>query len=255
MTTQSKAWAKGVFFTMVAVGLTALVAGAVVHPADERVAWEDLPKAVQDTILREANGATVREIEKEMRGGQVVYEAEWLVDGKEVEIAVAPDGTLLAGDDDDEGDNDDGDEGDDEEAEVPEDQVPEAARAMLRKQAGNAGVVLHYSREVERGVVIYEAEWQVGGVEHEAAVTAEGALLEVEQIIPAAAAPLGVRNAISGQFGAAAAVVIEKKMIVLYEIEGKINGRNREILVTPTGRVISGGDDDGDDNDDDGDDD
>ncbi|RJP32656.1 MAG: hypothetical protein C4547_13115 [Phycisphaerales bacterium] len=247
-------WTKAVLCTVGAVGLTALLAGAVMNPTDERVAWEDLPQAVRDTILREANGATVREIEKEMRGGQVVYEAEWLVNGREVEIAVAADGTLLAGDDDgddDDGDDDDGDDGD--EAEVPEDQVPEAARAVLRKQAGN-GAVLHYSREVERGVVIYEAEWQANGVSHEAAVTAEGALLEVEQIIPAAGAPAGVRSAIDGQFGAGAAVVVEKKMIVLYEIEGKINGRNREILVTPTGRVISGGDDD-DGDDDDGDDD
>ena len=61
-------------------------------------------------LLKEANGAEIREIERETENGKVVYEAEWLVDGREFEIEVAEDGTVLEREfDDDEDDEDDDD--------------------------------------------------------------------------------------------------------------------------------------------------
>ena len=84
--------------------------------ADEEVTIEQVPGAVKATILKEAAGAKITEIERETRGGKVVYEAEFVKDGKEIEITVAADGTLLSrqvDDDDDEDDDDDDDEDDD----------------------------------------------------------------------------------------------------------------------------------------------
>jgi hypothetical protein len=84
-------------------------------------------------------------------------------------------------------------------------------------------------------------------------VTADGALLETEEIIPATRTPTAVRLVIMKHFGGDEKLVVAKKTIVVYEIEGKIRGERKELLVLPTGRVIEepNGDDDDDEADDD----
>ena len=62
---------------------------------EEEVSLDEVPKAVRATILKEANGAKIEEVVKEIEDGQTIYEAEFVVNGQEVEIEVAPDGTLL----------------------------------------------------------------------------------------------------------------------------------------------------------------
>ncbi len=62
---------------------------------EEKLSLEQVPEAVKATILAEAGGATVKEIEREFKNGQTVYEAEWKVNGQEIEIKVASDGALL----------------------------------------------------------------------------------------------------------------------------------------------------------------
>lgn len=215
---------------------------------EEEVTLDQVPAAVKATILREAAGAEITEIEREVRNGKTVYEAEFLQGGQAIEIKVAPDGTVLAREVEDEDDNED---------DITFDQIPAPARMALQQLAGGAKI-LKAEREKEHGALVYEAEWSVNGASHEAAVTAEGALLEIEEIIPVEKAPAAVRAAIAKHFGARATVVVEKKMIVLYEVAGRINGQQEELLVFPTGRVIAepdddDDDDDGDDDDDDGD--
>ncbi|MBE3098176.1 MAG: hypothetical protein IMZ44_13750 [Planctomycetes bacterium] len=56
---------------------------------------DQCPDKVRDTILAEAAGNQIKEIEAETEHGETVYEAEWIADGKEIEIKVAADGTLL----------------------------------------------------------------------------------------------------------------------------------------------------------------
>jgi len=204
---------------------------------EEEVTLEQVPAAVKETILKEAAGAEITEIERETKNGKTVYEAEFLRDGREIEIKVGPDGTLLGREIEHEGDDED---------DLTIDQVPEPARGALLKLAGRAKIV-KAEREREHGVLVYEAEWIVNGVEHEAAVTAEGALLEIEEIIPVEQAPAAVRAAIAKHFGDKAKVVVEKKMIVVYEVEAKIDGKEKELLVFPTGRVHEDGDDHDDD--------
>lgn len=200
---------------------------------EEEVTLDQVPAAVKATILKEAAGAEIKEVERETKDGKTIYEAEFLLDGAEIELEIAPDGTLLAREAEDEEDEDD----------LTIDQVPEPARAALRHLAGKADII-KAEREKEHGVVVYEAAWVTNGTEHEAAVTADGTLLETEETIPAGNAPPAVRKAIKAHFGADAKVVVEKKMIVLYEIEGKVNGEEEELLVFPTGRVIEHDDDD-----------
>ena len=236
-----------VFLPLIGLGVVSTLAFAswAAQEGEERVTLDQVPAAVKATILEEAAGAKITEIERETKNGKTVYEAEFLLNGQEIEIKVAPDGTLLSREAEDEGDDED---------ELTIDQVPEPARGALLKLAGDAKII-KAEREREHGVLIYEAEWMANGTKHEAAVTADGALIEIEEIIPAETAPAAVRTAIAKHFGPNAKVVVEKTMIVVYEVEAKIDGEEKELLIFPTGRVHEDRNGDRDDDDDDDDDD
>jgi uncharacterized membrane protein YkoI len=65
------------------------------HESEEEITLDECPAPVKATILKEAKGGKIEEIEKEVENGVTLYEAEIEVDGKEIEIKVAPDGKLL----------------------------------------------------------------------------------------------------------------------------------------------------------------
>ncbi|MDP2896386.1 MAG: hypothetical protein Q8Q12_07480 [bacterium] len=111
-----------------AVGIVCWAFGPSVINAigkEAKVKVEDLPDAVKATlngfIEKEAPGAKIEEIEKELEDGKIIYDIELEVGDKDIELEIAEDGTLLekevAVDDDDEGvsgkddDDDDEDEG------------------------------------------------------------------------------------------------------------------------------------------------
>ncbi|MCA9253302.1 MAG: hypothetical protein R3E58_04250 [Phycisphaerae bacterium] len=128
--------------------------------------------------------------------------------------------------------------------------VPKAARdAILRESAG--AKIEEVEREMHEGVALYEAEWMIDGREHEVCVTEDGSIVEMEESVPASEAPAAVRAMIAKVFGENAKVKVEKKMIVMYEVEGKADGKEREILVSPTGKVHGDMDDEDDHDDDD----
>lgn len=61
--------------------------------ADHRL--EDLPQAVQKTIREHSGGAKIADIDRETRTGRVLWEVEFEKEGKNTEIHVAEDGTLV----------------------------------------------------------------------------------------------------------------------------------------------------------------
>lgn len=99
--------------------------GTIVEIETE-ISLDDVPAAVKAAILAAADGAKVEEVSKEvtyavvtlvkLKEPQTSYEAELVKDGKEVEIEVAADGTVLAmeAEDEDEDRDDDDDEDEDE---------------------------------------------------------------------------------------------------------------------------------------------
>ncbi len=138
------------------------------------------------------------------------------------------------------------------------DQIPAAAREALLELAGGAAIT-EVEGDKEHGVVLYEAAWAVNGGEIEAAVTADGSLVEMEQEITADDLPEAVKAVAAKHFAGAAEIEYEKVTVVVYEIEGKANGKEKEIKVLATGQIVgrekgddAGDDDDGDDDDDDG---
>ena len=56
---------------------------------------EDLPPAVRETVKAESGGGKIKELALETEGGKTFYEVEFEKDGKEHEIKIAEDGTVL----------------------------------------------------------------------------------------------------------------------------------------------------------------
>jgi uncharacterized membrane protein YkoI len=224
--------------------MVGVIALAVADTDDEEVPLEQLPPAVLATILEAAQGGEILEIEREQVKGRWVYEAEILLNGREIEIEVAEDGTILhrGWSDDDDGDDDDGD-GDDEDGDDEDDeeidlhQVPPAARQALLEHAGDHRIV-KVEREREQGVVFYEAAWMMQGRQHEAKVTADGALVQLEQVVEAGDVPDAVRHTAEELLAGADDLSYERKVIVVYEVEGTIEGCDEELLISPAGEVL-----------------
>jgi hypothetical protein len=62
-----------------------------------KMSLSEVPGPVRDTLEREAGGATIKSVDKELsKSGAVVYETDVQSGGKNWEIRVAPDGKLLS---------------------------------------------------------------------------------------------------------------------------------------------------------------
>jgi uncharacterized membrane protein YkoI len=78
--------------------------------AEVKVPFTQVPPAVQTTLKEEARGATITEVDKEDDDGKTVYEADVDIKGRNYEIKVAPDGTLISKKLDEEKEGDEKDE-------------------------------------------------------------------------------------------------------------------------------------------------
>ena len=145
------------------LGMLGAAACAPETGGDEKeVTLDQVPASVRATILKEAGTNTIDEIEKKTENGVTMYEAEWKVGGKEVEIKVTPDGKIVA-----------------REIEVTIDQVPAAVKAtILKEAAGNK--IEEIEAETKNGTTTYEAEWHEGDKEIEIKVAPDGTLLKKE---------------------------------------------------------------------------
>jgi hypothetical protein len=79
------------------VGVGGFFVGYSMKEGTEAVAikLEDCPKPVQDALAREAQGGQIALIQRERKHGGAGYEADAVIGGKNYEIRLADDGTLL----------------------------------------------------------------------------------------------------------------------------------------------------------------
>lgn len=167
--------------SLMAVVCLGLCIGAIatkqVLDSEKALTIDQVPAAVKATILAQANGATIQEIEMETKDGKTVYEAEVIINGQEVDIVVAPDGTLIGKE------TEDNDDGDDEEGGIEEivtlDDVPAAAKETILKEAAGAEIV-EVVKEIEDGRTVYEAEVIIDGHEVDIVVAPDGTSLGKE---------------------------------------------------------------------------
>ena len=62
---------------------------------EEILSMEDLPPAVVETVKAESAGGEIKELALETEDGKTFYEVEFEKDGKEHEVKIAEDGTVL----------------------------------------------------------------------------------------------------------------------------------------------------------------
>jgi len=134
-----------------------------------------LPPAAADAVKAEFPGAVVGEMEQETEDGVAVYEVELTRGGKEMEVTVTADGTIV-----------------EVETEIAQADLPKAVAAAIAKAAGGAKLT-EIEREETRAVVrdgklvkldkpkvTYEAEFLKDGREVEVEVAPDGKILKTE---------------------------------------------------------------------------
>jgi hypothetical protein len=133
---------------------------------------------------------------------------------------------------------------------VTEAEVPKPALATLKKQAGGAAIT-EFAEEIEHGHTFYEGSWKGPHGNVDCLVTAAGALVEIEESVPADSVPEAVREAASNAAGDGAKPDFEKKTLILYEIHFTKDGKAHEAIFTADGRLYhekagdeAGGDED-----------
>jgi uncharacterized membrane protein YkoI len=221
--------------------LGASMAGVSAVLADEEVSLQQVPAAVRTTIEKHVGDGRIAEIERETEHGQVVYEVEAVVDGREVEFLVSPTGKYLGAeaedDDDDDGEDDqDGEDDDDEEA-VSWDDLPKAVQTSLTDLLG--GVKSQsLTREAEDGFVLYEAAYEADGAKLEVKLTDDGTVIEREQEVAPSALPASVAEQIRKKFPRAEIKAAELVQLTFYEVELKGARRNHEVKVFANGQLL-----------------
>jgi len=222
------------------IGAIAFAVWAEDKAKEVKVTLDQVPAAVREAFLKAAGDAKITEIEQEEENGVTTYEATFVANGKKKEIEVTADGKVI----------EEEEEADEEKEEkITMDQVPAKAREVLMKLAGE-GKITEVVKETDDGAVSYEAEWTIKGLSYEAEVTEEGALISSEETMDANAVPEAVRKAAAKLFPAGAKLTFTKEIEVTYEVSCTIDGKEKEIEISPAGTVD---DDEGDDEDDDDD--
>jgi len=69
--------------------------GKDVEEDEVKVALTDCPAPVQATLKREVGSGSITDIDKETEHGKTIYEADAMIDGKNYEIKVNTDGSLI----------------------------------------------------------------------------------------------------------------------------------------------------------------
>lgn len=145
-----------------ALAAVAAMSVSVTAAKEKCVAMEDLPTAVREAAKKATAGGTVKHIDMDQEAGRDVYFVEASLSGKDKDLTIAADGTLLVETD-----------------EIPLSAVPQAGRTAAEKYFGGSSG-LHATKEVAAGVTRYEVGGKKGGKEIYLTFSAAGALLGEE---------------------------------------------------------------------------
>ena len=201
---------------------------------EQKISWEDVPDAVKATILKQAKGAKILEVEKNVRrSGRTTYEAEFMLDGQMVEINVNANGTLRSvryGDDDD----DDRHGG----SQIPFENMPEPVQAALTSLAGK-GRVTKAIREKDRTGNLFLATWEADGKKLGVKLTEQGMVVEMREYLADDAVPGLIRAASLQAFRKGTKTRFVRRKLVMYEVQAEVGGRHRKVLIGPSGRILA----------------
>ena len=130
-----------VFATPLVIGVLFCVA-----PAQERkINRSQLPPAVEQTVAKESEGATIKGFATEVEHGQKLYEASLIVNGHTKDILIDRQGNIV-----------------EVEEQVSIDSLPAAVQDALRKNAGRGTISVIESLTKNGHLVAYEAQVKHG---------------------------------------------------------------------------------------------
>ena len=150
----------GIFMLVFFIGLTFSIA----HAQERKIKREQLPPAVEKTVAKESEGATVKGFATEVEHGVKLYEASLTVNGHSKDILIDKNGNIV-----------------EVEEAVSMDSLPAAVQAALKKAAGSGTIQVIESLTKNGNVVAYEAQVKRGKKRSEIQVGPNGEKLKHEE--------------------------------------------------------------------------
>ena len=138
---------------------------------------DKVPAAVKATIEKEVPKSILLKIRYRADSSKAFYEAQYLADGKEVELKIAEDGKLLGKEVEDA----EGPKSDDGEEKVALDKLPAAVKSALEKEAVGATILDVEMERKKGGDTEYEARVSKAGSERVIKISSEGKILKEER--------------------------------------------------------------------------
>ena len=150
----------GIFMLVFFIGLTFSIA----HAQERKIKREQLPPAVEKTVAKESEGATVKGFATEVEHGVKLYEASLTVNGHSKDILIDKNGDIV-----------------EIEEEVSMDSLPATVQNALKKAAGLGTIQVVESLTKNGKLVAYEAQVKHGKKRSEIQVGPNGEKLKHEE--------------------------------------------------------------------------
>ena len=150
--------------TCVAVGV--LLASAMVPGQDheKRIKRSELPAAVENAVVTQSQGSTIRGFSQEKENGKTFYEAELMVKGHSKDVLMDEGGNVV-----------------EVEEQVSVDSLSPSVGAALQSKAGTGRIVKIESLTKNGKLVAYEAQIRTNGKKSEVQVGPQGESLGHEE--------------------------------------------------------------------------
>jgi hypothetical protein len=133
-------------------------------PQEKKIKRSDLPPAVEQAVAAQSQGATIRGFSKETENGQILYEAELMVNGHSKDVLMDNNGAVI-----------------EVEEQVGMDSLPAAVRDGLQAKAGKGQLLKVESLTKQGKLVAYEAKVVTDGKRSEVQVGPDGKPLDHEE--------------------------------------------------------------------------
>src|SRR5437764_7118422 len=130
---------------------------AVANAQEKKITRKQLPPAVEKTVAKESEGATIKGFATEVEKGQRLYEAELIVNGHHKDISMNRQGEIV-----------------EIEEEVSMNSLPAAVQAGLRKAAGAGTIGMIESLTKKGQLAAYEGHVKTGTKRSEIQVGPQG---------------------------------------------------------------------------------
>jgi hypothetical protein len=119
--------------------------------------------------------------------------------------------------------------------------LPPAVEKTVAAQSAGA-TIRGFSTEKENGQTLYEAELTVNGHSKDISMTADGAIVEIEEQVSLDSLPVEVKAGLHAKAGNGKILKVEsltkKDKLVAYEAKVETNGKRTEVQVGPDGKPL-----------------